>query len=433
MLPRYTRPKMGMIWSEERKFATWLQVELAVCEAWTEHGEVPPEELAKLRHARTPSLERIAEIEREIDHDLNAFLMAVAEQLGDESRFLHLGLTSYDVEDTATGIRLRDAADVLLDDIDELSGVLEAAAVTYKNVPQIGRTHGVQAEPITFGYKLLVWVDEMRRNRRRLEAAREQVAVGKISGAVGTHANVPPAIEDRVCTRLGLAVAPTSTQIIQRDRHAAFVTTLAVIASSLDKFATEIRNLQRTEVLEVEEPFERGRVGSSAMPHKRNPARCERISGLARLMRSYAQTALENVALWHERDITNSAPERVIFPDSCIVLDYMLNLFARVMADLRVYPENMERNLNQTRGLVFSEAVLLALINRGLTRQEAYAIVQEHATAAWETGVDFGSLLKGDPRVRAHLDEAEIEALFDVRHHARHIDASYRRMGLTKQ
>ena len=433
MLPRYTRPKMGMIWSEERKFATWLQVELAVCEAWTEHGEVPPAEMAKLRYARTPSLERILEIEREIDHDLNAFLMAVAEQLGDESRFLHLGLTSYDVEDTATGIRLRDAADVLLDDIDELSGVLEAAAVTYKNVPQIGRTHGVQAEPITFGYKLLVWVDEMRRNRRRLEAAREQVAVGKISGAVGTHANVPPAIEDRVCTRLGLAVAPTSTQIIQRDRHADFVTTLAVIASSLDKFATEIRNLQRTEVLEVEEPFERGRVGSSAMPHKRNPARCERISGLARLMRSYAQTALENVALWHERDITNSAPERVIFPDSCIVLDYMLNLFARVMADLRVYPENMERNLNQTRGLVFSEAVLLALINRGLTRQESYAIVQEHATAAWETGADFGSLLKGDPRVRAHLDEAEIDALFDVRHHARHIDASYRRMGLTKQ
>jgi len=431
MLSRYTRPKMGMIWSEERKFATWLQVELAVCEAWTEHGKVPAAELAKLRRARTPSLERIAAIEREIDHDLNAFLMAVAEQLGDESRFLHLGLTSYDVEDTATGIRLRDAADVLLDDIDELSRVLEAVAVEYKDVPQIGRTHGVQAEPITFGYKLLVWVDEMRRNRRRLEAAREQVAVGKISGAVGTHANVPPAVEDWVCTRLGLGIAPTSTQIIQRDRHADFVTTLAVIASSLDKFATEIRNLQRTEVLEVEEPFERGRVGSSAMPHKRNPARCERISGLARLMRSYAQTALENVALWHERDITNSAPERVIFPDSCITLDYMLNLFTRVMADLRVYPENMLRNLNQTRGLVFSEAVLLALIDQGLTRQDAYAIVQEHATAAWETGADFGTLLKGDPRVRAHLDEAEIDALFDVRHHARHIEASYRRMGLS--
>ena len=430
MIPRYTRPKMGMIWSEDRKFATWLQVELAVCEAWTEHGTVPPEDMAKLRHARTPSLERIAEIEGEIDHDLNAFLMAVAEQLGDESRFLHLGLTSYDVEDTATGIRLRDAADVLLDGIDELSGVLEEAAVTYKDVPQIGRTHGVQAEPITFGYKLLVWVDEMRRNRQRLEAARAQVAVGKISGAVGTHANVPPEIEDRVCARLGLVVAPTSTQIIQRDRHADFVTTLAVIAASLEKFATEIRNLQRTEVLEVEEPFERGRVGSSAMPHKRNPARCERVSGLARLVRSYALTALENVALWHERDITNSAPERVILPDSCIVLDYMLALFTRVMADLQVYPENMLRNLNQTRGLVFSESVLLALVNCGLTRQDAYAIVQEHATAAWETGADFGSLLKDDSRVREHLDEGEIDALFDVRHHVRNIEASYKRMGL---
>lgn len=431
MLPRYTRPKMGMIWAEERKFATWLQVELAVCEAWTEQGKVPPGDMAKLRHARTPSLERIAAIEREIDHDLNAFLMAVAEQLGDESRFLHLGLTSYDVEDTATGIRLRDAADLLLEGIAALSKVLEEAAVAYKDVPQIGRTHGVQAEPITFGYKLLVWVDEMRRNRQRLEAARAQVAVGKISGAVGTHANVPPEVEDWVCTRLGLAVAPTSTQIVQRDRHADFVTTLAVIASSLDKFATEIRNLQRTEVLEAEEPFERGRVGSSAMPHKRNPARCERISGLARLMRSYAQTALENVALWHERDITNSAPERVIFPDSCITLDYMLNLFTRVMADLRVYPENMERNLNQTRGLVFSEAVLLALINQGLTRQDAYAIVQEHATTAWETGADFGDLLKGDARVRAHLDGADIDALFDVRHHVRNIETSYKRMGLS--
>ena len=430
MLPRYTRPKMGMIWSEERKFATWLQVELAVCDAWAEHGVVPVEDMAKLRRARTPSLERIAEIERKIDHDLNAFLMAVAEQLGDESRFLHLGLTSYDVEDTATGIRLRDAADVLLGGIDELSQVLEKAAIAYKDVPQIGRTHGVQAEPITFGYKLLVWVDEMRRNRRRLEAARAEVAVGKISGAVGTHANVPPAIEDRVCAGLGLDAAPTSTQVVQRDRHAEFVTTLAVIGSSLDKFATEIRNLQRTEVLEVEEPFERGRVGSSAMPHKRNPARCERISGLARLLRSYAQTALENVALWHERDITNSAPERVILPDSCIVLDYMLALFTRVMADLRVYPENMSRNLNQTRGLVFSESVLLALINRGLTRQESYAIVQEHATTAWESGTDFGDLLKGDARVRAHLDEADIDALFDVRHHVRNIEVSYKRMGL---
>ena len=421
---------MGMIWSEDRKFATWLQVELAVCEAWTEHGTVPTDDMAKLRQARLPSLERIAAIEREIDHDLNAFLMAVAEQLGDESRFLHLGLTSYDVEDTATGIRLRDAADVLLDGVAALSKVLEEAAVAYKDVPQIGRTHGVQAEPITFGYKLLVWVDEMRRNRRRLEAARAQVAVGKISGAVGTHANVPPEIEDRVCARLGLAVAPTSTQIIQRDRHADFVTTLAVIAASLEKFATEIRNLQRTEVLEVEEPFERGRVGSSAMPHKRNPARCERVSGLARLMRAYALTALENVALWHERDITNSAPERVILPDSCIVLDYMLALFTRVMADLRVYPENMARNLNQTRGLVYSEAVLLALINHGLTRQDAYAIVQEHATAAWETGADFGTLLKSDSRVREHLDEGEIDALFDVRHHVRNIEASYKRMGL---
>ena len=431
MIPRYTRPQMGAIWSEERKFATWLQVELAVCAAWAEHGKVPAEDMAKLREARTPSLERIAEIEREIDHDLNAFLMAVAEQLGDESRFLHLGLTSYDVEDSATGIRLRDAADLLLAGIDALSEALEAAAVKYKDLPQIGRTHGVQAEPISFGYKLLVWVDEMRRNRARLAAARAQVAVGKISGAVGTHANVPPPIEDRVCAGLGLAVAPTSTQIIQRDRHADFVTTLAVIGASLEKFATEIRNLQRTEVLEVEEPFEAGRVGSSAMPHKRNPARCERICGLARLLRSYALTALENVALWHERDITNSAPERVIFPDSCAILDYMLDLFTRVMADLRVYPANMARNLAQTGGLVYSEGVLLALIDTGLTRQAAYAIVQEHATAAWETGADFGALLKGDARVRARLDEDEIDALFDARHHLRHIAASYERMGLS--
>ena len=429
MIRRYTLPEMGRVWTDEAKMETWKRVEVAACEGWASLGVIPAEDMARIRQG-TYSLERVREIERVSDHDVGAFVRAFEEGLGPEGRFVHMGLTSSDVVDTGLALQLRDACDILLDKAKRLTAVLERQALTHKDTPQMGRTHGVHAEPITFGFKLLLWVEEMRRNIARLEAARTEIGVGKISGAVGTHANVPPEVEDHVCAALGLAVDPVSSQIVQRDRHAQLLCVLAVVGSSLDKFATEIRHLQRTEVLEAEEPFETGRQGSSSMPHKRNPARCERVSGLARVLRGYATVGLENVALWHERDISHSSAERVILPDACIALDYILNLFTGVMDGLRVLPENMRRNMDLSRGLYYSQRVLLALIDKGLERTAAYKVVQDKATTAWTEGRDFRSLLADDPAVQEVLSADELAALFDLGYHLKHIDLAFRRAGL---
>ncbi len=430
MIPRYSRPEMAQVWSEEHKYDTWLQVEIAACEAWAEQGIVPPEAVEKIRAARY-NREDIARYEEEEHHDFNSFLRSVADSLGEESRFVHLGLTSYDAEDTALGLRLVEAAALLERDIEELLPVLEQRAVEFKDTLCMGRSHGVHAEPTTFGLKLAGWVDEMRRNARRLAEAKADVAVGKISGPVGTHASVPPAVEEAVCARLGLGVDPVSTQIVSRDRHARFVVTLAVIGASLERFATELRHLQRTEVMETEEPFSEGQKGSSSMPHKRNPEKLERICGLARLLRGYTVPALENVALWHERDISHSSAERVILPDACLALDYMLDLFTTVMRGLQVYPERMRENMDDSYGLPFSQRVLLALIEKGLLRQDAYKIVQRNAMQSWKERRAFRELLDADNEVRDQLSAAELDELFDYSYYTRYVDESFRRLGLT--
>lgn len=431
MIERYSRPRMKKIWSEENKFDTWLQVEIAVCEAWAEIGAIPKEAIPKIKKA-TYRLERITEILKVTRHDMTAFLQAVSESLGEESRFIHLGLTSSDVMDTALSLQLKEASKLLAQDIAELISVLEDKAIEHKQTIMIGRTHGVHAEPTTFGLKLALWAQEMKRNAARLAEAEKIISVGKISGAVGTYATVPPEVEEIACAKLGLSPAPVSSQIIQRDRHAQFVTTLAIIASSLEKFATEIRGLQRTEILEAEEPFAAGQTGSSAMPHKRNPELCERVCGLARLIRGYALTSMENVALWHERDISHSSTERVIFPDACLVLDYILNIFTSVMKGLQVYPDNMRRNLELTQGLIFSQRVLLALIDKGLSRQKAYELVQRNAMKAWKLKTNFLNLLKADAEVTTHLPESELEPLFNYDYFTKHVDTVFRRLGLTE-
>jgi adenylosuccinate lyase len=430
MIERYSRPQMKNIWSEENKFNKWLQVEIAVCEAWAEIGTIPKEAIPKIKTASC-DLERIANILKITHHDMTAFLQAVAEGLGEESRFIHLGLTSSDIMDTALSLQMKEASKLLAKGVAELISVLEDKAIEHKRTIMIGRTHGVHAEPITFGLKLALWAQEMKRNAARLAEAEKIISVGKISGAVGTYATVPPEIEDKVCHKLGLAAAPISSQIIQRDRHAQFVTTLAIIAGSLEKFATEIRSLQRTEVLEAEEPFAAGQTGSSAMPHKRNPELCERVCGLARLIRGHALTSMENMALWHERDISHSSNERVILPDSCLVLDYVLSIFTSVMKGLMVYPENMRRNLELTQGLVFSQRVLIALIDKGLSRQKAYELVQHNAMKAWKGRTSFLELLKTDSEVKAHLSHKELESLFDYNYFTRHADKIFSRLGLT--
>ena len=431
MIERYSRPRMKKVWSDENKFARWIEVEIAVCEAWAELGVVPKSAIPKIRKARV-DLKRMAEILKETHHDMTAFLRMVAESLGDESRFIHFGLTSTDVMDTALSLQMVEAADLLAGDIEELISVLSEMARKYKYTPMIGRTHGVHAEPISFGLKLALWVEEMKRNLQRLEEARKVMAVGKISGAVGTYATLAPEVEVKACVRLGLTPAPVSSQILQRDRHAQFVTTLAIVASSLEKFATEVRGLQRTETREVEEPFEAGQTGSSAMPHKRNPELCERICGLARLVRGYAVTAMENIALWHERDISHSSTERIILPDACLVLDYSLALFTSIMKGLQVYPKRMAQNIELTRGLIFSQRVMLALIDKGLSRQKAYDLVQRHAMKSWAEDKDFLRLLKSDPEVTASLPPGELEKLFDYQYSLRHIDEIFRRLGLTE-
>jgi adenylosuccinate lyase len=433
MIERYSRPQMKRVWSDENKYTKWLDVEIAVCDAWAERGVIPRTALNKIKLAKC-SLKRMEEILEETRHDMTAFLGSVAESLGDESRFIHLGLTSSDVMDTATSLQLVEAADILLQDVKDVIAIIAQRAIEHKYTVIIGRTHGVHAEPTTFGLKLAVWVEEMRRNLHRLSEARRLISVGKISGVVGTYATVPPEVEQRVCRRLGLDPAPISNQILQRDRHAHFVTTLAIIAGSLEKFATEIRNLQKTEVREVEEPFGNGFVstGSSAMPHKRNPELSERISGLARLLRGFAVTSLENISLWHERDISHSSNERVILPDACLALDYMLATFAAVMRHLQVYPQRMKKNLEMTRGLIFSQKVMLALIDKGLKRQEAYEIVQRNAMKVWKSNRNFQTLLKSDADVAAVLPPPELEALFDYQPYLQHVDEIFQRLGLTK-
>ena len=431
MIERYSRPQMKKIWSEENKFDQWLKVEIAACEAWAELGEIPRESIAKIKKAGY-SLDRIAEFLRVTHHDMTAFLNSVAESLGEESRFIHLGLTSSDVMDTALGLQLTQAADILVQDVAELVSVLENKAVEHKYTIMMGRTHGVHAEPTTLGLKIALWTEEMKRNARRLAEAKNNISVGKISGAVGTYATVPPQVEKIACAKLGLAPAPISSQIIQRDRHAQFITTLAIIASSLEKFATEIRGLQRTEVREVEEPFEAGQTGSSAMPHKRNPELCERICGLARLIRGYALTSMENIALWHERDISHSSAERITLPDSCLAVDYMLSIFIPVMKGLKVYPENMRRNIELTQGVIFSQRVLLALIDKGLTREEAYKMVQDTAMKAWEEKEGFLALLEADKRTTTYLSKEELKSLFDYNYYLRYVDNVFERLGLSE-
>jgi adenylosuccinate lyase len=372
------------------------------------------------------------EILKETHHDVTAFLNTVAESIGEESRYIHLGMTSSDVMDTALSLQLIEANDILAEDIKELTSVLAGMAMKYKNTPMTGRTHGVHAEPITFGLKLALWFEEMKRNRTRLEEARKIIAVGKISGAVGTYATLSPQVEEKACHKLGLVPAPISNQVIQRDRHAQFTTTLAIIAGSLEKFATEIRALQKTEVREVEEPFSPGQTGSSAMPHKRNPELCERVCGLARLMRGYSVTSMENITLWHERDISHSSAERIILPDACLALDYSMNVFTSVMKGLNVYPDRMKKNMEITRGLLFSQRVLLALIDKGMSRHNAYKIVQRSAMKTWQSSSKkFVTLLKADPEVMAVLSVKELEALFDYNYYLRFVDDIFRRLGLT--
>jgi adenylosuccinate lyase len=425
---------MAAIWEPANRFSLWLTIEILACEAWAELGVVPRDAVAEIKAKANFDMAalvpRIDEIERRTKHDVVAFTEAVAEKIGPVSRYIHLGLTSSDILDTCLACQMRQAADLLLEDVSAVEAVLATLAVRHKRTAMIGRTHGIHAEPTTFGLKVAMWLMEMRRAAERLTRAREVASYGKLSGAVGTFANVPPQVEEYVCAKLGLKPEPISTQIIQRDRHAEYLAVLGIVGASLDKFATEIRHLQRTEVREVEEPFSEGQKGSSAMPHKRNPVSCEQISGLARLLRSNAQAGLENVALWHERDISHSSVERVILPDGTILLDYLLAKFREIVQGMRVYPEQMRRNLDATHGVIFSQQALLALSKAGATREAAYQMVQRNAMRAWESGEEFRGLLLADAEVGKFLSPPEIESCFDLEYHLRHVDAVFRRVGL---
>ncbi len=421
---------MGAIWKDENKFKTWLDVEILACEAQSQLGVVPPEAVKVIREKARFQVDRIAEIENEVKHDVIAFLTNVGEYVGPEARFIHLGMTSSDVLDTALSVQMKQSGELLLKDLADLKEVLARRAKEFKYTVMIGRTHGIHAEPVTFGLKLALWHAETVRNIERLKMAMGAISVGKISGAVGTYQHLDPFVERYVCEKLGLKPAPVSTQVLQRDRHAEFLSALAICGSSLEKFATEIRHLQRTEVLEAEEYFSKGQKGSSAMPHKRNPITCERIAGLSRVLRGNAVAAMENVALWHERDITHSSVERVILPDSCILLDYMLAQFTKIVDKLLVYPENMKKNLNKTNGLVFSQEVLLALTKKGMKREDAYRIVQERAMKVWEDGVDFKKLIVECEDVKKLLSRPEIDELFDPKRSLKHVDYIFEQTGL---
>ncbi|MEW5805792.1 MAG: adenylosuccinate lyase [Acidobacteriota bacterium] len=428
MIDRYSRPEMASIWSNESKFRKWLDVEIAVCEILNEEGKIPDADLKNIKRKASFDLTRIKEIEKEVKHDVIAFMTSIAEKVGKSSRFIHQGLTSYDVVDTANALLLREACNILLDDTRALLKAIKEKSLEYKDVPMMGRTHGVHAEPITFGLKLALWYEEMKRNIQRLEAAREGLMVGKISGAVGAFAHLSPEVEEKVCRKLGLKAAPVSSQIIQRDRYAFLLAVLAIMSSSLDKFAIEIRNLQRTEIREVEEYFLEGQKGSSAMPHKRNPISCEQISGLARVIRGNAFAALENIPLWHERDISNSSVERIILPDSTILMDYMLAKFTEIVKNLIVYPERMLQNIGVTRGLIFSQALLLALTRKGASREKAYRWVQRNTVKVWKEDLDFKTLIKKDSDIRKMLTPDEIDRIFDLRIFLKNIDKIFKRV-----
>ncbi len=422
MIPRYTHPEMGRIWSDERRFETWLEVECAAAEAMAEAGIVPWEAAREIRARAVVDPARIAEIEQTTQHDVIAFLTAVAERVGPAARWLHFGLTSSDVIDTALALQMREACDLVLRQLDLLAEAVRLRAEEHRHTVMIGRTHGMHAEPTTFGFRLALWYAELQRDRERIARARETVSVGKLSGAVGTYAHLDPSIEARVCARLGLTPDPVSSQIVQRDRHAELMAALAITAASLEKFAVEIRSLQRTEIGEVEEPFGKGQKGSSAMPHKRNPIGCEQVSGLARLVRAYCLAAIENIALWHERDISHSSVERVALPDSFIAVDHMLRRMTRIVRGLVVHPDRMRDNLERSRGVVFSGTVLLELARKGIAREQAYEWVQRNALRALDEGADFKALLAADPDIMGVLSTVELERAFNLRHHLRHID-----------
>ena len=428
MIPRYTPPEMGRVWTDQHRYDSWLLVESAAADAMATHGVIPADAARDIREKGSVDVSRVEEIEEITRHDLIAFTTAVAEKVGPAARWLHFGLTSSDVLDTALALQLREACSILLTDLDALADVVRARAEEYCHTPMIGRTHGVHAEPMTFGLKLALWFDEIRRDRDRLERARNIVSVGKISGVVGTYAHLDPDIERAVCERLDLRPARVASQIIQRDRHAELVSALAITGASLEKFAVEVRGLQRTEIGEVEEPFAKGQKGSSAMPHKRNPIGCEQITGLARLLRANAIAALENVALWHERDISHSSVERVILPDSFCALDHMTRRFTRIVQGLVVYPERMLENLERSRGVVFSGTVLLELARKGITREEAYRWVQRNAMRSHDEQTDFKTLLLDDPNVTGVLSREEIEQVFDLNVQLRHVDEIFDRV-----
>jgi len=428
MIPRYSRPEMARIWSEQNRFQAWLDVEIAATEVLAERGTVPREALAAIKERARFDVARIDAIEKEVQHDVIAFVSNVAENVGPEGRWLHYGLTSSDVVDTALSVLMRDATDLILADVDALMAAVKARALEHRRTPMIGRTHGVHAEPMTFGLKLAIWYSELARDRERVVRARKTIAVGKLSGAVGTFSHLPPAVEEAVCARLGLAPAPIASQVLQRDRHAELMTTLAILAASLETFATEVRALQKTEFRELEEPFRAGQKGSSAMPHKRNPVGCEQVTGLARLVRANALAALENVALWHQRDISHSSVERVIVPDSFLALDHMLRRFTDIVRGMTVNAERMRRNLDSSKGLVFSGQLLLELTARGMSREDAYQVVQTHAMEAWRTEGDFRAAVAADPAVRAAVSEAELAEVFRLERYLGHVDDVFRRV-----
>ena len=430
MIARYTRPAMGAIWTDESKFSIWLEIEILACEAQAELGVVPQAAIPVIREKAAFTVERISELEATLNHDVIAFLTNVAENVGEQSRYIHLGLTSSDVGDTALCVQLRRAGLLLREGLGGLLPILARRALEHKHTPMIGRTHGIHAEPMTFGLKMALWHEEVKRDLARLDRAIETISVGKISGAVGTYAHIDPFVERYVCERLELRPAPISTQIIQRDRHAEFLSTLAVIAGTLEKIATEIRHLQKTEVLEAEEYFAAGQKGSSAMPHKRNPITCERVAGMARLLRGYAMAGLENQALWHERDITHSSVERVVLPDATIALDYMISKMTGILEKLFVYPENMLRNLNGTHGLIFSQQVLLALTKKGMLREDAYRLVQDAAMRVWRERVELRNLLEAEPQVVALLSKEELDECFDVQRGLTKVYLIFQRLGL---
>ncbi|MBE4907360.1 adenylosuccinate lyase [Bacillus luteolus] len=430
MIERYTRPEMGAIWTEENRFNAWLEVEILACEAWAELGDIPKEDVALIREKASFNIDRIKEIEEETRHDVVAFTRAVSETLGEERKWVHYGLTSTDVVDTALSYLLKQANNILLRDIENFVQILAEKAREHKHTVMMGRTHGVHAEPTTFGLKLALWHEEMKRNLERFKRATATVEAGKISGAVGTYANIDPFVEKYVCEKLGLTAAPISTQTLQRDRHAEYMSTLALIATSIEKFAVEVRSLQKSETREVEEFFAKGQKGSSAMPHKRNPIGSENMTGIARVIRGYMLTAYENVPLWHERDISHSSAERIILPDATIGLNYMLNRFSNIIKNLTVFPENMKRNMDRTLGLIYSQRVLLALIDAGMTREEAYDTVQPKAMEAWEKQVHFRELVEAEEKISSRLTPAQIDDCFDYNYHIKHVDMIFERLGL---